>query len=188
MGLILFFDTETTGIPIWKEPSDDERQPHLVSVAAQLVDEDTQEVKGELDAIVRPEGWEWDETDDAFKLHGITMEKAMDVGLTEDKVIDMFMQLHSTCALRVAHNTTFDNRMIRIGLARYYDKELADKFKSDPYYCTLVNCRKEMGGKSGHKLGECYQHFLGKELVGAHNAMVDTEACREIYFALQSSE
>lgn len=34
--LICVFDTETTGFPHWKLPSDDPRQPHLIDVCALL--------------------------------------------------------------------------------------------------------------------------------------------------------
>ena len=43
-------------------------------------------------------------------------------------------------------------------------------------------------GRTHHKsanLGEAYRHFTGKELVGAHNAQVDVQACMDVYFAIQ---
>ena len=30
---LLMFDTETTGLPLWKDPSDHPDQPHLVQLA-----------------------------------------------------------------------------------------------------------------------------------------------------------
>nr|WP_299241463.1 hypothetical protein [uncultured Halomonas sp.] len=43
MTPILFFDTETTGLPDWKVPSDSEHQPHLVQLAAVLADDDARQ-------------------------------------------------------------------------------------------------------------------------------------------------
>jgi DNA polymerase-3 subunit epsilon len=60
------------------------------------------------------------------------------------------------------------------------DKEL--------YYCTLINARKVMGGKSGHTLGEAYKHFTGKDFENAHNAIHDVRACLEVYFGIQDLE
>lgn len=35
MSLVYFFDTETTGLPQFKLPSNDPSQPHLVDLAAE---------------------------------------------------------------------------------------------------------------------------------------------------------
>jgi len=37
MRLAVFFDSETTGLPLFNEPSEDPRQPHIVQLAACLV-------------------------------------------------------------------------------------------------------------------------------------------------------
>jgi hypothetical protein len=34
-------------------------------------------------------------------------------------------------------------------------------------------------------LGEAYEHFTGRPLEGAHNAMVDVKACMAVYFAIK---
>ena len=74
MKPILVFDVETTGLPLWNEPSEDPRQPHLVQLAALLVDDDTRQVISTLDVIVRPDGWLIPE--DVAAVHGITTERA----------------------------------------------------------------------------------------------------------------
>ena len=70
MSEILVFDTETTGIPDWKTPSDDEFQPHMVQLGAIRVDEDTKQVKQTLDVVIRPDGWMIPAA--TIEVHGIT--------------------------------------------------------------------------------------------------------------------
>jgi DNA polymerase-3 subunit epsilon len=88
---------------------------------------------------------------------------------------------------RVAFNTTFDNRIIRIALKRFFSNETADAWKAGSYECAMAAARKVMGGKQP-KLVDAYKYFTGLELVGAHNAMADTLAARDVFFACMATE
>jgi DNA polymerase-3 subunit epsilon len=182
--LILPFDTETSGIPDWQARSNDPCQPHIVQLAALLVDQDTKQVQEFMDVIVKPDGWEI--TKETSDIHGITMERAMDEGIAEEAALDMFLTLYKRADIRIAHNTTFDNRIIRIALKRYMPDRISDDEWKDKarYYCTMIHARKIMQGKQP-KLSEAYLHFMGREMEGAHSAMPDTHACMDIYFAMQ---
>jgi len=183
----LFFDTETTGLPDWKKPSESDSQPHIVQIAAILTDEDTRKIISSIDLIIKPEGWVI--SPEMTEIHGITTEHALDVGVSEKLAVELFIELMGD-ALRVAHNTTFDNRIIRIALKRYMPDLIPDEVWKDrsTYHCTLMNARKIMGGKSGHTLEEAYKHFTGKDMENAHSAMPDTQACMEIYWAILDRE
>lgn len=185
--LLMVFDSETNGIPDWKVPSDSPEQPHIVSFAAVLVDEETFEVEDSLELIVKPDGWSWDESCEAFQAHGITMEQALESGIDEAQAMDEIIKFWKRCGLRVAHNTTFDNRIVRIALKRYR-KELVDDWKEGPHYCTAINARKDMKlpGRRNPKLVDAYRNYTGKDLVGNHDAMVDTLACLEVYKGINS--
>jgi DNA polymerase III epsilon subunit-like protein len=185
----LFFDTESTGIPVWDRPSGHPVQPHIVELAAVLESNETGEVVGTAHAIIKPDGWVI--PPDMTEIHGISMERAMDEGIPEREAVWQFLELYRHCSLRVAHNTTFDNRMIRIGLKRFYpegvvehvpDKEWKNR---ELYFCTLQAAKKDIGGRSGHTLAECYKHYTGKDLADNHSAVPDTEACREIYHVMK---
>ena len=184
MSNILFGDTETTGLPIWKIPSDDESQPHIVQLAAVLCNED-REITQSMDVIVKPNCW--DISKEVSDIHGITHEMAMDIGVPEKLALEMYMALWDACDLRVFHNTVFDNRMLRIALKRYLPDLVSDETwkNKEFYYCTLMASRKIMGGKSGHTLSESYLHFTVKEMGNAHSAMPDALACKDIYYAIQ---
>ena len=181
--MIHVFDTETTGLPDWKQPSEAGHQPHIVEIASLLCDA-AGNIIDRYQAIVRPNGWEISPENAA--IHGITHEQAMDEGIPEVEALDGFLALHSRASTRAAHNATFDDRIIRIAMARYHGKDLADSFKeSTEKFCTCSKSREPVGLGKLPTLTEAYKHFTGQDLMEAHRAMPDALACARIYFALQ---
>lgn len=198
MNLALFYDTETTGLPDFKAPSEAAHQPHIVQLAALLVDLDTRQTIQSMDVIIRPEDWEI--PDEVSRVHGITTEHAAEVGIPESMAVSMFMGLWSG-RNRVAHNQQFDARILRIALMRHVSMETADIWKSGKAECTAVmstpicqlppTAKMVKAGFNKFKtpnLGEAYRHFTGKELENAHSAMADVLACRDVYFAIKGAQ
>jgi DNA polymerase-3 subunit epsilon len=193
--IALFYDTETSGLPLFNEPSEDPRQPHIVQLAACLVDTDTRATIASMDVTVQPRGWVI--PDDVAAIHGITTERATDVGIPESIAVSMFIELWRF-RTRIAHNEAFDARILRIALLRHaIDAALPDRWKAGPAGCTQAlstpilrlppTPRMIAAGRLHHKsanLGEAYRHFTGEQLAGAHNAMVDVQACMTVYFAI----
>lgn len=208
MNAAAFFDTETTGLPDFKAPSESEHQPHIVQLACALVDMENRKIIESMDVIIRPDGWTIPA--EVSQIHGITHEMAMDVGIPEKAAIEQFLALMRDADAnvfdppfrrRVAHNEQFDARIIRIALMRYFGQELADKFKAAEAFCTMraatpivkapPTARMRAVGRNHFKapnLGECVRHFFDRDLEGAHNAMVDVQACMDVYFAIQDSK
>ncbi len=189
METILFYDVETTGLPDWKSPSDSEAQPHIVQLGAILADVDTRKVLGALDLIVRPDGW--DIPAEVTEIHGISTELALDVGVPEDQALEMFLSLWNGRGTRIAHNRTFDQRILRIATKRYSDDETIERWaeKSD-HDCTMFLAKHRLGWGKAPKLSEAYEAFLGVEMdqTTAHTAMADARACMELYWAMQDSD
>lgn len=202
MKLGLFYDTETTGLPLFKEPSEHPAQPHIVQLAALLVDLDTRQTISSMDVVICPNGWTI--PDEVAAVHGITTEYAEAVGIEEVQAIDMFMALWAGPGrLRIAHNEQFDARILRIALKRFYDKPdhllpISDTWKEGIADCTAKlatpicqippTAKMLKAGFNKFKtanLSEAYRHFTGKELENAHSAMADVMACRDVYFAIQ---
>ncbi len=198
MNLKLFFDTETTGLPDFKAPSESAHQPHIVQLAALLVDMDTRETIQSMDVICRPDGWTI--PDEVAAVHGITTQHALDVGIPESLAVSMFMELWAGRP-RVAHNQQFDARIVRIALLRHQNQEAADDWKAGAAECTAILAtpicalppteKMKAVGRFHHKtpnLGEAYRHFTGKGLENAHSAMADVMACRDVYFAIKGAQ
>ena len=179
---LIFGDTETNGMIAWKEPSESLNQPHIVQLAALIVDEKTRKIKQSINVIVKPQNWRI--TQETIDINGITHEYAMDVGLPEKMVIEMFLAMCDG-RKRVFYNTTFDNRIIRIGTKRYFDEQIQSAWKeSSEYECAMQLCKKVIGpGGKYPSLKEAYQYFFNREANNAHTAMGDSQACMEVYFA-----
>lgn len=198
MNLALFYDTETTGLPDFKAPSEAAHQPHIVQLAALLVDLDTRQTIQSMDVIVRPDGWTI--PDEVAAVHGITAEYAAEVGIPESLALSMFMELWCGRS-RIAHNEQFDARIVRIALMRYRSEDSAEIWKSGPAECTARMAtpicalpptdKMKAVGRFHHKtpnLGEAYRHFTGNDLQNAHSAMADVLACRDVYFSIKEAQ
>lgn len=195
MKLAMFKDTETSGLPLFSEPSEDPRQPHIVQLGARLVDLEDRKVISTIDLIIRPDGWTI--PDEVAAVHGITTEKAQAVGVDEAVAIELLLDMHSRCEFWVAHNATFDQRIVRIACKRFHGDERADAWKAAPYECTqnlsspimkLPPTERMKAAKRFHhkspNLREAFKFFTGRELENAHSALADVDAAMAVYFGI----
>ena len=112
-NLGFFYDTETTGLPLFREPSEHPGQPHLVQLAAALVDLDTRETVASLDVVVRPDGWTI--PDDVAAVHGITTDYAAAVGVPESLALSLFLEMGwapAHCPQRAIRRPDYPNRPV----------------------------------------------------------------------------
>lgn len=193
---VLFFDTETTGLPDNKQPTNLDVQPHIVQMAALLCSDDG-EIKAEMCLMVQPQGFTVPSK--AADIHGITTHMAMQYGMSLRGVMTLFNRMLTRSQMVVAHNLKFDKFLIECSARRAgFD---VGEFAFPEEYCTMERAtnivklppseRMKAVGMTGHKspsLKEAYGHFYGRENQGAHNAMADVRACREIYLAIQQHQ
>jgi DNA polymerase III subunit epsilon len=113
--MLLFFDTETSGLPDYNLPVDDETQPHLVQFAAQLCEPDGK-LRATVSLIVNPDCW--DIPQEASAVHGITKEIAMRSGQDLPTVCRVFKNLTAQSHTLVAHNLDFDEWVMATATSR----------------------------------------------------------------------
>lgn len=198
MTMLLAFDTETTGFPRKHLPLGDPAQPHLVQLAALLLDDDGAD-RGAINFIIQPDGWEIPA--DVAAIHGITTEIAMTTGVPLAVALAAFNALAARAGLFVAHNIGFDIDICNIAAMRADAPQPLDPLGPERQFCTMAAaspvCRMPPTAKMAAagftkfkppKLSEAYLHFFGEPLIGAHDALVDVRACARIYFALKTIE
>lgn len=183
-GVVLFFDTETTGLVVQLRKGVRE-YPRLVQVAALLVDE-AGEVCGQMDAVMRPVGFVIPLR--ATAIHGITTERAARCGVDVRSALSLFGELARSARLVVAHNVQFDADIIA---AEYERLGLRNWLQGRERFCTMRAAARELARREGARgrkwptLAEAHRALLGREFEGAHRAMADVLACRRCYEALR---
>jgi len=192
--MLTFLDFETTGLADFNKRASDPTQPHIVQMAAILTTDDGNVMQSH-NVIIRPDGWTIPK--EASDIHGITTEIALEFGIQEDLAISLLWRMIEKSTFLVAHNLMFDKFIARIA-ARRFGLLTDDKdqwWKDLPTFCTmrattdLCQLPGKFAGKyKWPKLTEAYQHVFGKFLDGAHDALADVMACKEIYFWLEKTK
>ncbi len=186
----LFFDTETTGLPDFKMPPTWDCQPHICQIGAILTD-GTGRVKAEMNFIIKPDGWEIPQA--ASDIHGIMHADAIKYGISIKGALSLFDRMLRNCETVVAHNIKFDLFLLEIesahsGVALQLPQQFACTMQDSTDILQLPATAKmlayNMGKYKNPNLQEAHEHFMGRKFDGAHDAMADVRACKDIFFAI----
>ena len=178
---VLFFDTETTGVPKKEHNWDTDfmEYPYIVQLAW---------IYGDVaeSHIIRPTGWEI--PDEAVAVHGITTEYAMEHGEPFVFVIDRFIAFALKAGLICGHNIHFDTGIVKANILRelgheYYDANdvetaLYKGKRIDTMRPTMkwVDARFASGRLKFPNLCELYARCFPGETFPAHDALEDCKA------------
>lgn len=185
------FDTETTGLFLFKDPdtgapipADDPRQPRLAHLNMILLNDDLEE-EAELDLFVKPDGWEMPE--EAGAVNGLTTAALNEVGSPIATVLDAYVDIVQGGYILVAFNAQFDCKMMRGELRRAGRPDL---FEETPNICVMraamaLGVKKAGGGRGFPKLTDCAAH-LGLVIDDAHSAKGDTRATLALFHHLHA--
>lgn len=183
---ILFFDTETTGLPPNSHPVyDADRYPHICQLSWTFNDMDK-------DFIIRPDGWTI--PPETTAVHGISTEMALEKGVPFHDALKLFcidlLDAETICA----HNAQFDKRMLIADATRLTNKDRGRNFESllqskvciDTMQLTIdFVAARFKNGRTGKfpRLEELY-YKLFQSSFPAHNSMEDVRALRKCYYEL----
>lgn len=183
--MILFLDTETTGLPRdWQAPvSDLDNWPRLVQIAWLIYDYN-ENLISTRDYLIKPDGF--DIPFEASQIHGITTKKANILGRPLKEIVLEFAEIVKSSDLVVAHNIFFDEKILGAEFLRLkMDNTLADKAKICTMVASVDYCA--IPGHHGHKwpkLSELHNKLFGNDFEEAHNAAVDVQAAAKCFWKL----
>lgn len=194
---ILYFDTETTGLPMNKYPPNHEQQPHITQLGFIL------EINGvdaiTVDTFIKPDNWRVHPCSGngisakSTELTGITIEMCEEFGIPIADAVELFIIAAEQADAIVCHNSAFDVKIMGMEYTRIRrDAPPREVLQGLPHLCTMKTatdiCKiKKKDGRTGFKwptLAEAMQFFFGEELEGAHSAIVDITATRRVFHTL----
>lgn len=188
----LVFDTETNG----KRPKGNnmfsENEPALVQLAAVLYE--GYRPVAHMSCFVNPIAGDLSPAEipkeKFFIDSGITQEVVDSCAVPLNVAIAFFNNLLRRCDRLVAHNMAFDYPVIVASYIRANGR--LNEIKSVEKYCTMKTLEPvlQLPGKYGFKfpsLDESYRAIVDKTgFEGAHDAMVDVEACAAVLRGIES--
>lgn len=183
---IVFFDTETTGLPRdYNAPSSKlDNWPRLVQLAWIVSDYDGNVLSSENHIII-PDGFEIPSISAA--IHGNTTEIAKSKGEKLADVIDKFLGVLQNATAIAGHNISFDQHIVEAEILRCGWSNI---LKSIPSYCTMklsanyCNILNSNGEVKWPTLQDLFFKLYREKFEEAHNAMADTQATYRCFFTL----
>lgn len=180
----IVFDTETTGLPLYKQSLLAIEQPWMVQLGFVVTDEHYN-VLSTYDSIVCPPPGAIHHPR-ATEVHGITEERCRDEGVPTKEAVEAFSAACRSVGegFNVAYNRPFDNYIMRAAMYRTFDEiELEDLdeglYSQSKPMCAMEQARGFLrvpgatGGYRNVKLEQAYRRITGKQLEGAHDALSD---------------
>jgi len=195
--MYLFFDTETTGLPTKKSPTD-LTQARIIQLGAILTSAEG-EILEELNTLVQIGTTPINPY--ALAAHGISAERANAEGISLKEAFEKLHGLTTNSQCLVCHNYNFDFKLIELTAAQiatqYDDPTTSDLMLGDikeiPFYCTMVQSKEFCalpfaGNRKGFKfpkLTELHTILFEEEFSGVHDAMADVTATMKCFFELR---
>lgn len=186
--MYLFFDTETTGLPLnYKAPvSDSSNWPRLVQIAWSWYDSNGNEWDS-YSFIIKPDGFVIPE--EVSRIHRVTQERAMAEGVELDEVLRHFSQEVRKAEYVIGHNIDFDDKIVG---AEFFRRNMENALEKANKVCTMknsVNFCRIPNGRGGYKwpnLSELHTSLFNEGFSDAHDALVDVNACAKCFFELKN--
>jgi len=184
--MYLFFDTETTGLPKnWKAPVTDlNNWPRMIQIGWILCDNLGNRIETG-NYIIKPENFIIPK--EATAVHGISTKKAIEQGIDLELVLNEFNALINKADYIVAHNISFDEKILGAELLR---KAIKSDFNKKSKLCTMnasTNYCKLSGpyGYKWPKLSELHIKLFGVDFEEAHDAFVDINATEKCFWEMR---
>lgn len=194
--MILFLDTESSGLYRSSLSPSDPSQPHIVQLGFKVIDDKRRRVACHVD-LVRPDGWGIEA--EAFAVHGISERRAYKGGVPlPDALRNLRIHVPQVKTI-VGHGIqNFDRLLISAELHRlgvtgeWWNSRGGDIFDTMEAATPILKMPGEFGPKFP-SLEEAHDALcpefavssIGTPWRSSHDALDDCDATERVYFAIQ---
>jgi len=184
--MILFFDTETNGLPINYngKVTDVENWPRIIQLGYIVTDLEGNIVK-EYKELIKPECWVIPKTD-CWINNGYSTEQSNEKGIDIKEALNSFIKDIENSILLCAHNLKFDHNVVGAEMIRLkLSAEIKRKFCTMENTVDILQLPGKFEGKfKWPKLEELHHYLFNEGFEGAHDAMMDVKATAKCFFEL----
>ena len=189
MKTILFFDTETNGLPRDYKAgvTNTSNWPRMIQLGWIITDEQGNVLKQES-RLIYPD---FVINEAVTRLTGITTDQARRDGTDISEVLTEFMADVENASLLVGHNIDFDRHIVGCEMVRMQSdprtlmtKPAVCTMQRSTNFCAIPSKSSYHTGYKYPTLTELYTKLFGHAFSGAHDALADITATKECYFEL----
>lgn len=187
--MFLVFDTETTGLPKRYDAAITEvdNWPRVIQLAWAFYGPDRKLIDNRVD-LIKPDGWVIP-TETFWIENGFSQSKSESEGIPILDALTGFLKKVEKAQYLVAHNMSYDHPVLgaecvraKIRSAHKPERLCTKDISTD--YCQIP-------GKFGFKwptLSELHVKLFDRDFDGAHDALLDVNACAKCLFELERKE
>lgn len=178
--MYLFFDTETTG---FKGVT-----PNRMTQLAFILTDEKGLILDEFESLIKPDGWIIPK-EEFFIENNMSNERCELYGLDAFTVLRKFQEALKRAKYKIAHNLSFDNRIVLSEIINYGITPELCKFKKG--YCTMKETRQLVKALDKNNriknpnLTNLYYHLFKEVFEDAHDAFADVKALMKCFFELK---
>ena len=190
----LFFDLETTGLPlqkefdVWYPPEELDKYDKSRIIEIGIIVVDKEKIIYTLNSLIKPDNFKKLEPI-ITKITGITDDDILKEGKDLNEIFKVIKEIFEKFPIKVinSYNINFDYNVLLSEAYRIHDNELINTIKNVKKECTLQIATKYFKMERYPKLEYVYKILFKEDPKQDHRAFGDAILCKEVYYKIKNN-
>lgn len=190
----LFFDLETTGLPlqkafdVWYPPEELDKYDKSRIIEIGIIVVQKEKIIYTLNSLIKPDNFKKLEPI-ITKITGITDDDILKEGKDLNEIFKVIKEIFEKFPIKVinSYNINFDYNVLLSEAYRIHDNELIKTIKNVKKECTLQIATKHFKMERYPKLEYVYKILFKEYPKQDHRAFGDAILCKEVYYKIKNN-